>query len=107
MRTDFSFRTYAKAFHTSALLAFGLSASATVYYVSPSGDDANNGTSQTTAWRTIARVNQSAFSLQPGRATVRSSRAVNSFPAGPFTKATSMWPTFPDRSISSTLVDSA
>lgn len=41
-------------------------AQATVYYVSPSGNDAANGTSQATAWRTIDRVNQSAYTIQPG-----------------------------------------
>ncbi len=29
----------------------------TAYYVSPSGNDSNNGTSQSTPWKTIARVN--------------------------------------------------
>ncbi|MBL7951520.1 MAG: right-handed parallel beta-helix repeat-containing protein [Flavobacteriales bacterium] len=33
-------------------------AQATVYYVSPSGSDTNNGTSQATPWKTIARVQQ-------------------------------------------------
>src|SRR6476620_6923493 len=40
---------------------FGLTASATTYYVSSSGNDANNGTSTTTSWRTIAKINSSAF----------------------------------------------
>jgi Right handed beta helix region len=42
------------------------SAHATVYYVAPNGNDANNGTSSSTPWRTIARVNQSTYALQPG-----------------------------------------
>lgn len=43
-----------------------LVAHATDYYVSPSGNDGNPGTSSGTAWRTIPRVNQSAFTYQPG-----------------------------------------
>jgi hypothetical protein len=34
---------------------------ATAYYVSPSGDDNNSGTSQDEAWQTIARVNEQTF----------------------------------------------
>ena len=37
--------------------AFGSAASAADYYVSPSGNDANNGTSVSSAWRTIAKAN--------------------------------------------------
>lgn len=33
----------------------------TVYYVSPTGSDSNNGTSTSTPWRTIAKVNASKF----------------------------------------------
>ena len=40
---------------------FGLTASATTYYVSSSGNDANNGTSTTTPWRTISKINNSTF----------------------------------------------
>ncbi|MCB0757938.1 MAG: hypothetical protein KDC01_05735, partial [Flavobacteriales bacterium] len=49
---------------TSALIC-SLLAHATNYYVSPSGNDGNNGTSQATAWKTIARVNQ-AYTFLPG-----------------------------------------
>ncbi len=42
------------------------SLSAATYYVSPSGSDSNNGTSQSTPWQTIARVNQLGGSLQAG-----------------------------------------
>lgn len=45
---------------------FAPAAEATVYYVSPTGNDTNNGTSQASAWRTIDRVNQSAYTIQPG-----------------------------------------
>jgi hypothetical protein len=49
------------------LLASGaLSANAATYYVSPTGNDSNSGTSQAQAWRTIARVQQVAGSLQAG-----------------------------------------
>jgi len=37
---------------------------ATNYYVSPSGDDANAGTSPAKAWRTLSQVNR--FSFRPG-----------------------------------------
>ena len=47
-------------------LALTLVGRCTSYYVSPSGSDSNNGTSQATAWRTIARAQQIAGSLQPG-----------------------------------------
>ncbi|WKZ65109.1 MAG: right-handed parallel beta-helix repeat-containing protein [Flavobacteriales bacterium] len=36
------------------------------YYISPTGNDSNNGTSQATAWQTLERFNQISFSLQPG-----------------------------------------
>jgi hypothetical protein len=34
---------------------------ATAYYVSPTGSDTNNGTSPSTPWQTIARVNQQVY----------------------------------------------
>lgn len=40
--------------------------SAVIYYVSPTGNDTNNGTSTSTPWRTVARAQQAASSLQPG-----------------------------------------
>ena len=49
-----------------AILLIQTSALATTYYVSPSGNDANSGTSQAQAWRTIDRVNQLGSGLQPG-----------------------------------------
>jgi len=40
-------------------IAFAATAShAAVYYVSPTGNDSNNGTSQSTPWRSLARVQQ-------------------------------------------------
>jgi hypothetical protein len=45
------------------LMVLSSGASATTYYVSSSvGSDANNGTSASTAWQTIARVNGQSFS---------------------------------------------
>jgi hypothetical protein len=46
--------------------ALGLAVNATNYYVSETGNDANSGTSQAQAWRTIGRVNQVIYGLQPG-----------------------------------------
>lgn len=52
------------------ILVFGLfilnSLRATTYYVSPSGNDSNNGTSILTPWKTISKVDQSAYIFQPG-----------------------------------------
>ncbi len=42
-------------------------AHATIYYVSSAtGNDANNGTSQSTPWKTIDKVNQAGFTYVPG-----------------------------------------
>jgi hypothetical protein len=40
---------------------FGLTANATNYYVSASGNDSNNGTSTSTPWKTIAKINSRTF----------------------------------------------
>ncbi len=46
-------------------LAFGIfsafAAHAATYYVSPDGNDSANGTSPETAWRTVAKVNNTTF----------------------------------------------
>lgn len=47
-------------------ILLGLQLSATTYYVSPNGNDSNSGTSEAQAWKTLARVNQSTYSFQPG-----------------------------------------
>ncbi len=47
-------------------LALSLPSVAATYYVSATGNDSNNGTSQATAWRTIARVQQNGATFQPG-----------------------------------------
>ena len=48
---------------TSLILLLGLAGmvQATTYYVSPSGNDNNAGTSTSTAWKTIAKVNSRTF----------------------------------------------
>jgi uncharacterized repeat protein (TIGR02059 family) len=43
------------------LLFFSIITSATDYYISSSGNDANNGLSSSTPWKTIAKVNASSF----------------------------------------------
>ena len=45
-----------------AFMASGVNAA--TYYVSPAGNDSNNGTSQASAWKTLAKINNTA--LQPG-----------------------------------------
>lgn len=53
---------------SSLIILFTIAAlsRAAIYYVSPTGSDSNNGTSQATPWQSIARVNQISSSLQPG-----------------------------------------
>ncbi|MBK6343083.1 MAG: hypothetical protein IPF41_10985 [Flavobacteriales bacterium] len=51
-------------FIATALTA--LTVRSATYYISPTGNDSNNGTSQATAWRTINRANQISSSFQPG-----------------------------------------
>ncbi|MCS6917683.1 MAG: right-handed parallel beta-helix repeat-containing protein [Chitinophagales bacterium] len=46
------------------VVAWCAAAAQSSYYLSPSGNDANNGTSPAQAWRTLARASQQAF--QPG-----------------------------------------
>src|ERR1700692_1314172 len=51
------------------LLAFSfifLTANATTYYFSASGDDANNGTSISTPWKTLNKFNSVFASKSPG-----------------------------------------
>ena len=47
-------------------VGLSLTSSATNYYVSPTGNNSNNGTSQTSAWQTIDKVNTISSALQPG-----------------------------------------
>ena len=50
----------------ASMLLMSLSGQAVTYYVSPTGNDANAGTSQAAPWRTITRVNQVMYGLAPG-----------------------------------------
>jgi hypothetical protein len=50
--------------YASPVQAPTLSITGTTYYVSPSGSDANSGTSPSFPWRTVGRVNEAR--LQPG-----------------------------------------
>src|ERR1035437_5295098 len=47
-------------------IIFGLTANATNYYFSVTGNDANNGTSTSTPWQTLAKFNSVFFSRSPG-----------------------------------------
>ena len=53
-----------KFFLTFIFVFVALAGSATNYYVSASGNDSNNGTSENTAWKSIAKVNSVSF--KPG-----------------------------------------
>jgi len=55
-----------KNYIVTLLSVLSFSSYATNYYVSLNGDDANPGTSESLAWRTIGKVNQSSFSFGPG-----------------------------------------
>ncbi len=55
-----------RIFHLLTGLLLAHLAHSTDYYVSTSGNDSNNGTSTGSAWKTIWRVNQNAFTWQPG-----------------------------------------
>ncbi|MBS1583845.1 MAG: right-handed parallel beta-helix repeat-containing protein [Bacteroidetes bacterium] len=48
------------------VLCGALSASATTYYVSPTGSDSNNGTSQSTPWRTLDKLTQVQYTVVAG-----------------------------------------
>src|SRR5580700_8365680 len=55
-------RTLRIAVALALLLLTALNARATTYYVAAAGSDTNNGTSSSTPWQTIAKVNASTFS---------------------------------------------
>lgn len=55
-----------RKFILSLLLALPIAASAAIYYVSPNGSDTNNGTSTSTPWKTIGRVNQLGTGITAG-----------------------------------------
>lgn len=50
----------------SLLFVLPIAANAAIYYVSPNGSDTNNGTSTSTPWKTIDRVNQIGTSITAG-----------------------------------------
>ena len=56
------FRTIVLLFGTG----LGTMALATTYYIAPNGNDSNSGTSQSSPWKTLDRVNQMAYQAQPG-----------------------------------------
>ena len=49
-----------------AFLLFSTIASASDYYVSSSGNDANNGLSSSTSWKSITKVNSAFSTMKPG-----------------------------------------
>lgn len=55
-----------KSFFLLPFIFFGFAANATNYYFSASGNDANNGTSTSTHWQTIAKFNSVFASKSPG-----------------------------------------
>lgn len=48
------------------VLAICLNSKATNYYIAASGNDANNGTSTSTPWKTLSKLNSFFSSLKPG-----------------------------------------
>ena len=60
------FTTTRKFTFLIAAVLLSTSLKAVTYYVSPNGSDTNAGTSSTTAWRSIARVLQSIYTIQAG-----------------------------------------
>lgn len=55
-----------KTIFTTFLFFAYLAAGATNYYISATGNNANNGTSPATPWQTVAKVNSSMASFNPG-----------------------------------------
>ena len=55
-----------KKFTILLLLILSFTANATTYYISNSGNDANNGTSMSAAWKTLNKLNTVFGSLKPG-----------------------------------------
>jgi uncharacterized repeat protein (TIGR02059 family) len=50
-----------RAIVTAVLMSLSVSLSATTYYVSNSGSDSNDGKTETTAWKTISKINSISF----------------------------------------------
>jgi len=57
-------KTFTKPFFLLSFIILSLSAEATTYYVSNSGNDNNSGTSASSPWQTINKVN--SFKFSPG-----------------------------------------
>ena len=55
-----------KKLTTALLLVLSFTANATTYYFSESGNDANNGTSTSTPWKTLSKFNSVFASKSPG-----------------------------------------
>src|SRR5664279_4383162 len=55
-----------KSLLLSAFIVIQLTANATNYYVSTNGNDANNGTSPGTSWKSLNKLNDFISSLSPG-----------------------------------------
>ena len=58
-------KTFTKPFFLLFFIVFSFSAKATTYYVSSSGNDGNSGTSSSSPWQTISKVN-SFKNFSPG-----------------------------------------
>ncbi len=57
---------YIQILISMALIFISTISSATTYYVSPFGNDTNSGTSQSSPWRTIGRLQSLQYTLLPG-----------------------------------------
>src|SRR5665213_135214 len=55
-----------KLLFLAPFILFGTTANATNYYISASGNDANNGTSTSASWQTLNKLNSFSGSLKPG-----------------------------------------
>lgn len=55
-----------KSFLFFLFVIFSLPVSATTYYISATGNDANNGTSETSPWKSLNKLNSYFSSLNPG-----------------------------------------
>ena len=66
LHLNFLNKFFSRAGASLVLALAAIGAYATTYYVSSTGNDSNNGTSQGTAWQTIDRVNQITYQIQPG-----------------------------------------
>ena len=55
-----------RTFFSLLFATFCLTANATTYYLSASGNDSNNGTSASTPWQTLSKLNSSFSSFKAG-----------------------------------------